>query len=137
MHLYVQEVPAAVAWYRRVLGLVPYGDWDPEAARPPHPTFLAPSTGGHHCVSLFVGDRPRGGDRTVAFHAGERGFLGFARALPAEGVPAHDGRPLTLADHNDYGMAITFNFLDPDGNHLELVTYDHRPVRAALAGMMR
>ena len=31
-----------------------------------------------------------------------------------------------------YGMALTFNFLDPAGNHIELVTYDVEDVRAGL-----
>ena len=54
-------------------------------------------------------------------------------ALPAPNLLARDGTPLTTAKHHDYGMAITFNFLDPAGNHLELVSYDHDQVRAGLA----
>lgn len=133
VHLYVHDRPGAVAWYRRVLGLVPYGKWS-ASDDPDHPVFLAPATGGHHCVSIFTGDRPTGGDRTVAFHTSARALLGFAAALPDDDVAALDGSPLTAADHNDYGMAITFNFRDPAGNHLELVTYDHETARAGLKG---
>ena len=132
VHLYVQDRPAAVDWYGRVLGLKLYGTWRDDAPDPDHPVFLAPGPGGHHCVSLFVGDRPTGGDRTVAFHADAGAFLGFAAALPHEDVAAINGTPLHARDHHDYGMAITFNFLDPAGNHLELVTYDHDVVRAGL-----
>jgi len=134
VHLYVQDRAEAVAWYRRVLGLVEYGRW-PRHADPDSPVFLAPSTGGEHCVSLFVGPRPEGGDRTVAFHAGARAFLGFAAALPDPEVRGHDGQPLAASDCNDYSMAITFNFLDPAGNHLELVTYETEAVRDRLADM--
>jgi len=134
VHLYVTDRPAAVAWYARVLGLKPYGPWDDADPAPDHPVFLAPAIGGAHVVSLFTGAHPEGGDRTVAFHANARAFLGFAAALPHQDVAALDGSPLTAKGHHDYGMAITFNFLDPAGNHLELVTYDHAAVRADLAG---
>jgi len=92
--------------------------------------------GGAHIVSLFVGARPEGGDRTVAFHADAHAFLGFAKALPDDDVAAIDGSPLTAKSSHDYGMAITFNFLDLSGNHLELVTYEHDAVRAELAGIV-
>jgi catechol 2,3-dioxygenase-like lactoylglutathione lyase family enzyme len=135
VHLYVTDRPAAVIWYRQVLGLVPYGinAADIDGLHRDHPLFLAPATGGHHCLSLFTGKRPTGGDRTVAFHADGAAFLRFAAALPAPNLLARDGTPLTTAKHHDYGMAITFNFLDPAGNHLELVSYDHDQVRAGLA----
>ena len=133
VHLYVKDRPAAIAWYRRVLGLRIYGRWSEEDSAPDHPVFLAPATGGEHCVSLFQGARPTGGDRTVAFHASARAFLGFAAALPVPDVLALDGVPLAPSGGNDYGMALTFNFLDPAGNHLELVTYAHEEARAGLA----
>ena len=134
MHLYVTDRPAAVAWYRRVLGLVPYGAW-PKDDAPDHPLFLAPGLGGHHCLSIFVGPRPEGGDRTVAFHAPARAFVEFARGLGGAGLRGYDGSPLTAGDHHDYGMALAFNFLDPDGNQLELVTYEVEEARAGLEAL--
>lgn len=135
VHLYVADRPAAVAWYGRILGLRLYGRWREEDPTPDHPVFLAPGGGGDHVVSLFVGERPRGGDRTVAFHVAADAFLGFARRLPDPEVLALDGSPLTAAGAHDYGMALTFNFLDPAGNHLELVTYEHEAARAGLAAL--
>ncbi len=134
VHLYVLDRPAAIAWYRRVLGLKVYGE-DHDDVPTEHPVFLAPATGGPHCVSLFIGDRPDGGDRTVAFHASGRVFLTFAGALPDEDLKAHDGTPLKVSHHHDYGQAITFNFLDPAGNHLELVTYDADEARRGLQAL--
>ncbi|PRY26168.1 catechol 2,3-dioxygenase-like lactoylglutathione lyase family enzyme [Aliiruegeria haliotis] len=136
VHLYVLDRPAAIDWYHRVLGLKPFGKWRQSDPAPDHPVFLAPGTGGAHVVSLFVGDRPTGGDRTVAFHAGADAFLAFAAALPHDDLQALDGTALTSDRHNDYGMAITFKFLDPAGNHLELVTYEHDAVRAGLKDML-
>ena len=132
VHLYVTDRPAAADWYRRVLGLVPYGAWHERDLADDHPLFLAPGTGGEHVVSLFVGPRPEGGDRTVAFHADGRAFLRFAAALPDDDLRSYEGAPLTAAMANDYGLALTFNFLDPAGNHIELVTYDHAKARAGL-----
>lgn len=133
VHLYVHDRPAAIAWYHRVLGLVPYGKWEVDNPADDHPVFLSPATGGAHIVSIFVGDRPTGGDRTVAFHAPAVAFLGFAEALPHDDLCAYDGTPLSEKNVHDYGLALTFNFLDPAGNHIELVTYDHEQVRAGLA----
>ncbi len=132
VHLYVEDRPAAIDWYARVLGLTVYGETHDDVSAD-HPVFLAPRTGGAHCVSLFIGERPTGGDRTVAFHASARAFLAFAEALPAESLQTYGGKPLTASSHNDYGMAVTLNFLDPAGNHIELVTYDAADVRAGLA----
>ncbi len=135
VHLYVTDRPAAVEWYNRVLGLVPYGRWRNEDPAPDHPVFLA-AKGQPHSVSLFTGPRPEGGDRTVAFHASGPAFIVFAEALPVDLVLDRDREvPLRPSHHHDFGEAITFNFLDPAGNHLELVTYDAADVRAALKGM--
>ena len=132
-----RDRPAAVAWYGRVLGLVPYGHGQDDARADDHPVFPASGTGRAHGVSLFVGERSRGGDRTVAFHASARVFLGFAAALSHDDVRALDGRPLTPAGHDACGMAIAFDFLDPAANHLEIVTHDHGVARAGLAGGAR
>ncbi|KAJ55348.1 hypothetical protein ACMU_11675 [Actibacterium mucosum KCTC 23349] len=132
VHLYVRDRAAAIGWYTRVLGMREYGKWRQDNPPDDHPVFLA-TANGVHVISLFVGDRPEGGDRTVAFHLGPQAFLAFARLLPHADLEGYDGKPLTREGLHDYGMAMTFNFLDPAGNHIELVTYDTDPVRAGLA----
>jgi len=131
VHLNVTDRSAAVDWYRRVLGLRPFGDADPADG---HPLFLAPANGAHHCVSLFVGRPMQGVNHNVAFHADAAGFVAFTERLPQPDLRGKHGGPLTAADSNDYGLAITFDFLDLDGNQLELVTYDHHEARAAMQG---
>ena len=42
------------------------------------------------------------------------------------------GVPLQRSDADDHGLAWSYYFVDPDGNHLEITTYDHEPVRAEL-----
>ncbi|MFQ6553545.1 VOC family protein [Aestuariibius insulae] len=134
VHLYVTDRAAALRWYKRVLGLAVYGAGHDDVAED-HPVFLAPGTGGAHCLSLFVGPRPDGGDRTVAFHASGRAFVQFAKALPSALLKGRDGTALTAGRHHDYGAALTFNFLDPAGNQLELVTYDVDEARAGLEAL--
>ena len=133
VHLYTRDRQACIAWYARVLGMKLYGKWREENPPDDHPLFLA-TAAGEHVISLFVGDRPEGGDRTVAFHANAEAFLSFAAALPRDDILGYDGALLTAAGHHDYGMAITFNFLDPAGNHIELVTYEADLARKGLAG---
>lgn len=133
VHLYVHDRPAALDWYGRILGLVPFGKWRNDDPAPDHPVFLAPKNTPDHCVSIFTGDRPEGGDRTVAFHATASQFVAFANALPRDDIKAIGGDTLRPAGFHDYGLAMTFNFLDPAGNHLELVTYDCEAARGALA----
>ncbi len=133
VHLYVHDRPAAIDWYGRILGLVPYGKWRNDDPAPDHPVFLAPKNAADHCLSIFIGDRPTGGDRTVAFHATAAQFIAFAAALPHTDILALDGTELRAEGFHDYGLALTFNFLDPAGNHLELVTYDHAEAREALS----
>ncbi len=132
VHLCVTDRPRSVAWYGRVLDLHVLGAGHDEVA-PDHPVFLAPaSQPTHHCLSLFVGDPASGGDRNVAFAVGADAFLAFARVLPDADIRAQDQTPLTAAHVNDYGLAMTFDFLDPDGNELEVVTYDTGPIRDGL-----
>ncbi|MEL6680099.1 MAG: VOC family protein, partial [Pseudomonadota bacterium] len=132
VHLYARDRPEAVAWYADVLGLIPYGPWREDNPPDDHPVFLATAS-GTFCLSLFVGERPEGSDRTVAFHAEGSAFTAFARALPDLRIRGYDGGALTPDGRHDYGMAITLNMLDPAGNHIELVTYDTAVVREALA----
>ena len=130
VHLNVTDRAGSVAFFARVLGLRIVGEADPPDD---HPLFLAPAGSAHHCVSLFVGRPAEGPNRNVAFHTDAEGFLAFADRLPDPLVRGHHDRPLEREDMHDYGLAMTFDFLDPDGNHLELVTYAHRAVRAARA----
>ncbi len=133
VHLCVADRERSVAWYRRVLGLRLVGA-PPGEVSDDHPIFLGPAAGGgDHCLSLFIGTPARGGDRNVAFRVDGPAFLHLLDALPVEEVRAQSGGVLTRDDLNDYGMAFTLDFLDLDGNELELVTYDVAALREARA----
>ncbi len=131
VHLYVADRKTTVDWFRRVLGLLPFGSWRDDIANPAHPVFMGTGD-GRFCLSLFPGKPPSDGERTVAFRVSAKGFLAFSDALPHAEIVARDGTPLRPEDAADHGAAFSHYFCDPDGNHLELTTYETEQVRAAL-----
>ena len=133
VHLCVRDRAKAQEWYRAILDLrllgPGYGDVADE-----HPVFLAPAaTPTEHYLSLFVGTPANGGDRNIAFRVAAAAFADFLEGLLTSLVIAQKGGPLGPNHVNDYGLAMTLNFLDLDGNELELVTYQTDALREALA----
>lgn len=128
VHLYVSSLADAATWYRRVLGLqvLPVSERLGDRGR-----YLATAR-GQYCATLFVGQPPSDGDHTTAFRVSGRVFLEFAEKLPALALANRSGGVLTRDEADDHGLAWSFYFTDPDGNHLELTTYDHARVRAVL-----
>ncbi|WP_424974749.1 VOC family protein [Dinoroseobacter sp. S124A] len=126
-HLYVADLDAAVAWYGRVLGLSEL----PFRPRAAEGRYMA-TPKGQYCATIFPGRPPSDGDHTKAFRVTGTVFLGFAEVLPHPDVMGRTGTPLRIEDADDHGRAWSFYFQDPDGNHLELTTYDHDKVRAVL-----
>jgi catechol 2,3-dioxygenase-like lactoylglutathione lyase family enzyme len=123
VHLRVRDREEAAAWYGRVLGLVvPPGvrHW---AEAPGGPLFLATPRGAH-CLSLFAGEPETAGDRTVAFGTDAGGFAAFLARLDGLEIAAASGGRLTRDDVVDHGGAWSLYFRDPDGNRLELTTYE-------------
>lgn len=134
VHLCVTDRPRAIAWYARVFDLHVLGQDHGEVADD-HPIFLAPASKPNaSCLSLFVGEPARGGDRNVAFVVGAEAFVEFAAALPNDDIHSKDGGVLTADQVYDYVMVLAFTFIDPDGNHLEVVTYEADAARAGLRG---
>ncbi|ABD55502.1 VOC family protein [Jannaschia sp. CCS1] len=132
VHLCVADRAASVQWYARVLDLHPLGPGAEDLADD-HPLFLAPASApADHCLSLFTGPSAQGADRNVAFRVDASALLAFLDRLPDPEVMAQTGGLLSPDNVNDYGLAMTLDFLDPDGNELELVCYDAGAVRAGL-----
>ena len=55
--------------------------------------------------------------------------MSFGEQLPHDDVTGRTGLPLQADEAADHELAFSYYFQDPDGNHLELTTYDHEPVR--------
>lgn len=134
VHLYVADPPAAAEWYGRVLGLQVLTSSGDGTAGSKRPLYMA-TPRGQYCASIFVGKPPSDGDHTTAFRVPGRTFIAFGDALESINVASRKGPPLTTLEADDHGLAFSYYFKDPDGNHLELTTYDHPKVRAWLEGL--
>ena len=132
VHLYAADPGAAAAWYGRVLGLQVMPSSARLAERGLEARYMA-TPRGQYCATIFRGAPPSDGDHTTAFRVPGRVFMAFGAALPHPDVAGRDGQPLQRADAEDHGLAVSYYFADPDGNHLEITTYDHAPVRRWMA----
>ena len=135
VELFVPNRREAAVWYGHVLGLsvVPgYEAW----ANDPHGPLMISSDGGSTKLALFEGapqgDRPTAGFHLVAFRVDADGFLDFVRRLVELQLRDHRGRSVTRELVVDHDQAFSIYFSDPYGHRLEMTTYDHQQVRAAL-----
>lgn len=128
VHLYVADPQTAADWYSRVLGLQVLPSSGDGTAGARRPLYMA-TPKGQYCASIFVGKPPSDGDHTTAFRVSGGVFIAFGDALESIGVASRNGPPLTTLEAADHGLAFSYYFADPDGNHLELTTYDHTKVR--------
>lgn len=124
VHLYAVEPEAAAAWYGRVLGLQVL----PSSERLRGGKYMA-TPRGQYCATIFPGKPPSDGDRTTAFRVSGQVFTAFGEQLPHADVAGRSGASLLAQEAADHDLAFSYYFQDPDGNHLELTTYDHEPVR--------
>ncbi|MGB1209159.1 MAG: VOC family protein, partial [Paracoccaceae bacterium] len=124
VHLYVADPTAAAAWYGRVLGLKVM----PASKRLNGGRYMA-TPRGQYCATIFTGTPPSDGDHTTAFRVPGRQFIAFGEHLPHNDVAGRSGAPLQRQEADDHALAFSYYFQDPDGNHLELTTYDHHIVR--------
>ena len=124
VHLYVADPDAAADWYSRILGLIVL----PSSRRLQSGKYLATAR-GQYCATIFFGKPPSDGDHTTAFRVSGKVFAEFGNALPNPEVVGRNGLPLQAHDAVDHALAFSFYFQDPDGNHLEITTYDHEKAR--------
>ena len=113
--LNVSDRSRSIAWYRDVLGLVQRG----EPRRDEWPVFMG-ELGA--CVALFqaqVDSPERQPESTGLRHVA---FMLSADGLEeARGLLTGAGVPLRAEDH---GNALSIYLPDPDGNMIELTTYE-------------
>ena len=111
--LTVGDLDRAAKWYVEVLGLerMHAGVWGDV------PTFVGIGGTG---IALFPGRRGAGektddGIRHVAFRATRAEFLTAQRELKGRNIPF---------DFEDHEISHSIYFRDPDGNRLEITTYE-------------
>ncbi|MEJ6394001.1 VOC family protein [Gymnodinialimonas sp. 2305UL16-5] len=129
VHIEVADRDRAADWYRRVLGLRRDPDLAVWADDPMGPLILQAGD-GQPALSLFArGCAPPSRDTTIAFRMDGAAFAGFLARLPDLQLSKTDGPPVTPADVVDHGPSHSIYFADPDGNRLEVTTYDLDPKR--------
>jgi len=136
VELYVPDRVEAARWYQRTLGLEvvsAYQEWAADRAGP----LMISSDDGNTKLALFEGQpqasRPTAGFHRVAFRVDAPGFIAFLQRLSDEPLKDHQDRPVTSDSVVDHKKAYSIYFADPYGHRLEVTTYEHEPVRAALA----
>jgi catechol 2,3-dioxygenase-like lactoylglutathione lyase family enzyme len=135
VELFVPDRQEAAAWYKRVLGFDVVGEYSHWSENPSGPLMIS-SDDGTTKLALFTG-QPQGGRDTAGFHrvafsVGARGFLAFLDRLPSLELQDHQGRRVAADAVVDHQKAYSIYFVDPYGHRLEVTTYDHEAVRAAL-----
>ena len=119
VHLYVDDVPAAAAWYRRILGFHPdpaFRQWFEEVG--PYVISCAAAS-----LSLF----PRRGHApgpTIAFSTQATQLPALLDTLRAQGVS------FTVVDH---ALTWSIYFHDESANALEVTCHQYAAATAALA----
>jgi catechol 2,3-dioxygenase-like lactoylglutathione lyase family enzyme len=135
VELLVPERYEAARWYQHTLGLeiLPgFEDWAADRRGP----LMISSDDGNTKLALFEG-RPKPSAKSVGFHllafrVDADGFIAFLRRLPELQLTDDRDRLVTSGSVVDHDRAFSIYFVDPWGNRLELTTYDHEPVRAAV-----
>jgi catechol 2,3-dioxygenase-like lactoylglutathione lyase family enzyme len=138
VELFVPDRDEAAGWYQRVLGLAvvePYRQW----AENPHGPLMISSDDGLTKLALFTG-QPQGAQQTAGFHrvafrVDASGFLAFVRRLPSLQLRDPQRGMVTADAVVDHQQACSIYFSDPYGHRLEVTTYEHAAVRAALPAL--
>lgn len=112
VHVYVADRRQSAAWYDAVLGLRPAARFARWAEDPAGPLLVENAAGTIH-LALFESDRRA--PIEIAFGATAVEFRAWQRHLEGRAIPLRMG---------DHGAALSIYVEDPDGNVLEITTYD-------------
>lgn len=126
IHIAVPDIPKALAWYQRVLGLSPdpryrhlqdgeKGIW--VISNPSSSVRIAIS---QREANFSVPDRA-----LVAFVVSGQDFLEWIDQLAGERVTNREGLTIARDSVSDYDLFCSIAFTDLYGNPFEIISYDH------------
>ncbi|GGY11393.1 VOC family protein [Paludibacterium paludis] len=120
----VSDVPKALAWYQRVLGLAP----DPRyrnLQEAPHSVWMIANPSSTVRLALYQDRGSSGASGSVAFVVSGQEFVDWIDRLAGERVVSRDGQTIARDSVKDHGFFCAIAFVDPFGNGFEIVSYDH------------
>ncbi len=129
VHVSVSNRSAAIAWYRKVMGLKKHYDYTEHGD--PHGPVMLSSDGGDTHLALFETKRVTPA-ATIAFRIDGAGFLEFLHRLSTLELRDSKGARVSKGDLSDHGNSWSVYFCDPDGNPYEITTYDYALVKQRL-----
>lgn len=134
VHVEVSDREAAAEWYYRVLGLVRYPKLASWADNPKGPLILA-TVDGIPTLALFErSPESTTRDTTIAFRTSADEFLMFVADLPELSLISARTGQLLKDKHDvvDHELSWSIYFVDPDGNRLEVTTYEYDRIAVVL-----
>lgn len=131
IHVFVSDRYDAAKWYERVLGLkivAEHEDW--AAGNGP---LTISGDGGSSGIALFARPSEKSANQsTVAFGVSGEEFTTFIESLQDLGLSGLKGAKVHAGAVVDHGSAWSIYFFDPDGNPIELTTYEYDLVKERL-----
>ena len=129
IEIFVKDRQDAAKWYEKVFGLVPVARLEQWASTGP---LIIGNTNESIKLALFNGVKDNDGSvNRIAFSTSGERFVDFLNGLENTPVYFRQHR-VTKKDLSDHNLSFSIYFDDPDGNKLELTSYDYEYVRSAL-----
>ena len=133
VHVTVADREIAAEWYEAVLGL----ERDPHFARwaaDRHGPLFMKTREGRTASSLFQrSGGPGPGAGTIAFRVDAAKFVLLIRSLDGT-LRNSSGSAIDAQSVVDHDLSLSVYLADPDGNPIEITTYDRDAVMTELAG---
>ncbi len=129
IEMFVSDRLKAAKWYEKIFGFRPIQELD--AWSRTGPLFVG---NREKTVVLAMMDGTRDSDGSinrVAFRTTGAGFTDFVKSLGEMGLFCLKDK-VTRADVVDHDLSYSLYFDDPDGNKLEITSYDHDYIKAAI-----
>ena len=124
IELYIEDQAKSVKWYNEIFGFKIIKEFEFWSKSEEGPLFVG-NTENNVKLALFKGTRANDGSiRRIAFRVSGKNFLSFLGKLSDSPVFPF-GKKIPKDNVVDHEISYSIYFNDPDGNKLELTSYDY------------